>query len=70
MEKEVNIPTNLDIESVVGKRINIYWPSNKKWYKGTIIGYKNSKTGNLIYYDEPTEGIDSREEDFYECRLF
>jgi predicted aspartyl protease len=70
MEKEVDIPTNLDTESVVGKRIKIYWPSNKKWYTGTIIGYKNSKLGNLIYYDEPTTGVDSRDEDFYECRLF
>jgi hypothetical protein len=69
-EKEVDIPNDLNLENVVGKRVSVFWPSNKKWYKGTIVGYKNSKTANLIFYDEPTIGLSSREEDFYECPLF
>ncbi len=57
------------METIVGKRIAIYWPSVKKWYSGTIIGYTTTKAANLIYYDERTPNV-SPQEDFYQAPLF
>jgi predicted GNAT family acetyltransferase len=58
-----------DLKSIVGKKVNHYWPSVKKWYSGTIIGYNKDLTHNLIYYDEPTlDVIPSC--DFYKVFLF
>ena len=57
------------METIVGKRIAVYWPSVKKWYHGTIIGYTTTKAANLIYYDERTPNV-SPQEDFYQAPLF
>jgi hypothetical protein len=68
-EELVIPPKNLNVETIVGKRIAVYWPSVKKWYHGTIIGYTTTKTANLIYYDERTPNVSPRE-DFYQAPLF
>lgn len=68
-EREVLIPPNLNIETIVGSRIKIYWPTNSTWYSCTVIGYTTSKSTNLVYYDERTEGVNPQE-DFYKAPLF
>jgi hypothetical protein len=68
-EEMVMPPKNLNVESIVGKRIAVYWPSVKEWYHGTIIGYTTTKAANLIYYDERTPNV-SPQEDFYQAPLF
>lgn len=68
-EKRSKSKEGLDVNTIVGRRIEIQWP-NKKWYRGTVVGYTNSKAKNLIFYDEPTIDVTSREEDFYAEPLF
>ena len=58
-----------DIKSIVGKRISLYWPSYKKSFSGTIIGYNTKLTHNLIFYDIPT--LDTIESvDYFKAFLF
>jgi predicted aspartyl protease len=63
----------LDIKSIVGRRISVYESKWKKWYKGRVIGYNNSRTMSLVQYDDATIGDDGEEvdvrEDFYKMRL-
>lgn len=68
-EEMVTPPKNLDVETIVGKRIAVYWPSMKQWYPGTVIGYTATKAANLIYYDERTQDAPPLE-DFYQAPLF
>jgi hypothetical protein len=58
-----------NIESIVGKRITVHWPSFKEWRRGTVIGYTVSKSKSLIYYDQRTPDCDWRE-DYYMDPLF
>ncbi len=60
---------DLDIYSIVGKRINVYWPSEKKWYKATVIGYTNDMKSSLLFYDND-EGVVERREDYFKGKLF
>lgn len=39
-------------EAIVGKRISLYWPSVKKWYKGTVQSFDPERQEHVIYYDE------------------
>ncbi len=64
-----SLKKELDIYKVVGKRINIYWPSVKKWYKATVIGYMNDMKTSLLFYDKD-EGVVDRREDYYKGKLF
>jgi hypothetical protein len=67
IEKEHNGEYN--IESIVGRRITVHWPSFKEWRRGTVIGYTVSKSKSLIYYDQRTPDCDWRE-DYYMDPLF
>jgi hypothetical protein len=62
-------PENLDVESIVGKRIAVYWSQYKKWYRGIVIGYTTTKSANLVYYDDRHPDCPSQE-DFYLAPLF
>lgn len=68
-EEMVDPPADLNVESIVGKRISIYWPSWKEWRTGLVIGYTTTKARNLIYYDERSTDC-SPSEDFYQDSLF
>ena len=68
-EKEVPLNDNLNINTIIGRRIKIYWPSNKAWYPCTVIGYNATKSANLVYYDERTADVNPQE-DFYQAPLF
>ncbi len=68
-EQEVKPPSNLNIESIVGKRVSVFWPVNKKWYKALVIGFTATKSKNLLYYDRRTPDADPRE-DFFQEILF
>jgi hypothetical protein len=68
-EEMVIPPKNLNVETIVGKRIAVFWPSMKEWRPGTIIGYTTTKAANLIYYDERTPDAPPQE-DFYRAPLF
>ncbi|HYN44604.1 MAG TPA: hypothetical protein VER35_01260, partial [Candidatus Limnocylindrales bacterium] len=68
-EEMVDPPNDLNVESIVGKRISIFWPTWNEWRSGLVIGYTNTKAKNLIYYDERSEDC-SPLEDFYQDPLF
>ena len=61
------------MKELVGRRISVWEQRWRKWYRGTVIGYNNKLTKNLIQYDEETvddKGIKiDRREDFYSFRL-
>ncbi|KAI3980709.1 hypothetical protein MKX01_025274 [Papaver californicum] len=46
-------------ESVVRKRIRVYWPVDKKWYDGFVKSFDSLSGKHLIQYD------DSEEEELY-----
>jgi len=70
-DKEKN---KLNLKSIVGRRVNVLWKANKKYYKGTVIGYTSNLTHNLIFFDEPTISKDNEivdvKEDYYQMQLF
>jgi hypothetical protein len=68
--KKINIK-DYTVKNLVGKRINIYWKNGplKGWYKGTVIGYNNKMTMNMIYYDDRTLDVDESV-DYYSHNLF
>lgn len=40
-------------ESILpGSRIQVYWKGNKRWFKGTVVGWDDSKKVYLINYDD------------------
>ena len=43
-----------NIKTIVGKRINVLWNQNKKFYKATVIGYTTNLNHSLVFFDEPT----------------
>lgn len=59
----------LTIKSIVGRRISAYWPSTKKFYDGTVVGYNTSLTHNLVFYDDPTPDA-TPSCDYYKAFLF
>jgi Integrase core domain. len=66
-----NSKNRFNVKSIVGRRVSVLWPSNKRTYKGTVIGYSTNLQQNLIFYDEPTKGDNTIEsEDYYKCKLF
>lgn len=68
-EEDTRPDTNLNVETIVGKRISVYWPSEKKWFPGLVIGYTTTKAYNLIYYDDRHPNCPPQE-DFYQAPLF
>jgi len=66
---------SFSIKSIVGQRVNVWWPEVKKFFPGTIIGYTASLSQNLIFYDTPTVDKASNLEvdprvDIYKVSLF
>ena len=64
-----------DVRSIVGKRVNIKWSSNNKYYPATVIGYTTNQLFNLVHFDEPTidrgSGLQvTPSEDYYKLKLF
>jgi hypothetical protein len=35
-----------------GSRIQVYWKGNKRWFKGTVVGWDDNKKVYLINYDD------------------
>ena len=64
----------LNVKTIVGRRINVLWKSNKKYYKAKVIGYTTNLNLNLVYFDEPTIDSDGNivdeREDYYQLKLF
>jgi hypothetical protein len=58
-----------DVRSIVSRRIQVWWPSTKSWWKATVVGYTGDLKSNLLFYDVRSEGVDVRE-DFYKSKLF
>ncbi|CAJ2649386.1 unnamed protein product [Trifolium pratense] len=42
----------IDIEDIIGCRIKIWWPSDKKFYGGTIKSYDSLKGKHVVLYDD------------------
>jgi len=38
-------------QALVGERIKMYWTKNKKWYKGTVVGYNTKEQRHEVLYD-------------------
>ncbi|KFK30776.1 hypothetical protein AALP_AA6G024700 [Arabis alpina] len=46
-------------EEVVGKRVRVYWPIDKKWYDGSVVLYDKSEGKHVVEYDDgEEEGLD------------
>jgi hypothetical protein len=60
---------DFSIKTIVGRRISLYWPTTGKYHTGTVIGYNDSLTHNLVFYDEPTIGVPPSC-DYYKSFLF
>jgi hypothetical protein len=56
-KKKIQIP-----EGLVGRRIEVTWPSGtyKGKHKATVIGYTANKNANLVFYDSPDINCDRR----------
>ncbi len=66
---------NFNIKNIVGKRINILWKADKKYYKAVVIGYSTNLQSSLIAFDDPTidkatNKIVDQREDYYKVFLF
>lgn len=48
---------DLNLKTIVGRRISFYWPSAKRFYDATVIGYNADLTHNLLFFDEPTPDV-------------
>lgn len=46
--------TQTPAEKIINKRINVYWPDLKRWYKGTVTGYDSERKEHIVKYDQPT----------------
>lgn len=53
-----------DVKSIVGRRVNVYWPTKKQWYKATVIGYTSNLQSNLLFYDDLRSPEVSLREDY------
>ncbi|KAM7266745.1 hypothetical protein ACFE04_004642 [Oxalis oulophora] len=42
----------INLEDLIGYRIKIWWPVDKKFYEGTIKSYDDSKRKHVILYDD------------------
>jgi len=67
-EEMIDPPANLNLETIVGKRIAVYWGPDD-WRKCLVIGYTRTESKNLLFYDNRTSGY-SVDEDFYQDPLF
>jgi hypothetical protein len=71
IEDQQNNKQNYNVESLVGQRVSIFWPSHDEWHRALVIGYNTSKTRNLLYYDERFSAANTHpQEDFYVETLF
>lgn len=41
-----------DAEDLIGSRVKVWWPLDKKFYKGTVQSYDSSKRKHAILYDD------------------
>ncbi|KAF6146132.1 hypothetical protein GIB67_015570 [Kingdonia uniflora] len=54
-----------DCRRVVGKKIKVYWPDSKKWFKGRIKSFNNKKMFHHVLYDDgDKENLDLTKEQF------
>jgi hypothetical protein len=65
-----NEKSKLNIKSIVGRRVSVWWPTKRYWFKGIIIGYNRLLTSNLIFYDDLRSPDTAVEEDYYKVALF
>lgn len=42
-------------QRLLGRRVNIYWPSVKKWFKGHVKSYDQTRQEHIVYYDIPEQ---------------
>lgn len=60
---------NYNVKTIVGKRVSVWWSSNKKYWLGTVIGFDVNLHSNLVFYDERTKEVPVSE-DFYKAYLY
>ena len=58
-----------NVQTIVGKRIMVWWPSLRLYYSGIVIGYTNDLLNNLVFYDVRNEGV-APEIDFVKAKLY
>merc|ERR1719319_577114 len=54
-------------QSIVGKKISIYWPLDDAWYKGVVSSINESKIKSVYvrYKDGDKEWLDLKKENFH-----
>ena len=55
-----------NIQRLIGKRVSIYWPSQKKWFDGKVVDYSAGRTQHIVRYDIPA---DDGETDIFETLI-
>ncbi|KAF6259292.1 muts domain V-domain-containing protein [Scenedesmus sp. NREL 46B-D3] len=48
-------------DTIIGRRIKVFWPKEKAWFEGTIQAYKDSKH-RVLYDDDDEEWLDLSQE--------
>ena len=45
----------LEGPDLVGKRVRVYWPDDKKWYSGQVKAFDSVTLEHLVRYDDGEE---------------
>ncbi|KAF5193119.1 hypothetical protein FRX31_017288 [Thalictrum thalictroides] len=54
-----------DFETIIGKRVKVYWSGSRKWFVGCIKSFDNdSKLHRILYDDGDKEDLDLKSERF------
>lgn len=46
-------------ETIINKRISVYWPQYKHWYSGTVSSYDTDRKEHIVTYDQQTTDGDN-----------
>jgi hypothetical protein len=67
-EEEEDPDLSLEPKDLIGKRVLVWWPSMKNWYKGRVITHKGKR--HLVRYDERSSSTpDDEDESYWEYLL-
>mgnify|MGYP003305964989 FL=1 len=59
--KKFNIPVKkptVYTHKVVGRRISVYWPSERKWFSGTVYAYDELTDFHSVLYDDGDDNVE------------
>lgn len=67
-EDEQDPDLQMDPKDLIGKRVLVWWPTLKNWYKGQVVAIKGKR--HLVRYDERSSNTpDGEDESYWEYLL-